>query len=316
MPDHDDGSSLHQDDPGTVDTAGARALAANVVDLSSRGLSSEVVQKAIDESEVDPSLRLQGAIDGAPVTIVKLGGKTNHFGRDVEGNELDFHATVPDTMVWLAEHPWTRDLGNATDETGWWTMYVVKDTGVDLELSFVYERDGWITTKTHVFTVTDADDVDMAIQFIDPDFYNQLMRPHVTDIVRTNGFPDFEFEHATVVTVAKTWASMHDDRLPHGDPGAVTTIEPAAPDSVGPVYFNEDVVPDMSWVASSVDGGVTWLNLPDGETYAITAEKAGETYPTVRFRVGKADRDAGVQLYIASPPDSLEGSNASPPGED
>ena len=61
---------------------------------------------------------------------------------------------------------------------------------------------------------------------------------------------------------------------------------------------------------------VVWLNLPLGQVWQVSAEKAGVTYPTVRFSIDQADIDAGVQLFIASPPDSLEGDNDSPPGED
>ena len=50
-------------------------------------------------------------------------------------------------------------------------------------------------------------------------------------------------------------------------------------------------------------------------TYFVTAEKPGVNYPTVKFNVTDADVEVGVQLYIASPPDSLEGDNESPPGE-
>ncbi|MDZ7783834.1 MAG: hypothetical protein U5K56_13160 [Halioglobus sp.] len=234
----------------------------------------------------------------------------------MEGEFLDYSATVPDTPVWIAEHPWTRERDIATDQTGWWTMYIVKDTGEDLEFSFVYDKEDRITTKSNVITVTDEDDTDLAIQYIDPDFYNVLMLPYVENMLRSNGYPNFFFRNAMVVTVGKTWASMHDDRLPHGDPGATMTIAPDQGDAVGPIYFNEDVIPDVTWSASSLDGGVVWLNLPLNTTWRVSATKPGVTYPTVRFRITEADIAAGVQLFIASPPDSLEGSNDSPPGEE
>ena len=263
----------------------------------------------------DPDVIDLSSPDGEPVTVT-LRGKTNHFGRDLDGSPLPYHATVPGTSVWIAEHPSTRALGIATDDTGWFTMRIVKDAGVDLELSLVYEKAGWITTKTNVLGVGDEDDTDLAIQYIDPDFFDQMMRPYVVDMVRTHATPDFEFGNALVVTAGKSWASMHDDRLPHGDPGATATITPAAEGAVGPIYFNEDVIPDMGWDATSVDGGIAWLNVPPGATYSVTAHKEGVRYPSVRFRVDEADREAGVQLYIASPPDSLQGDNASGPGED
>lgn len=297
------------DDNGDTGT-----LQNNVLVFTSQEVPKALLQQVIDEGEQDPSVRLSGTIVGKPITIVKLRGKTNHFGRHLDGSYIDYHATVPDTTVWLSEEPWTRDLAIKTDDTGWWTMYIVKDTGVDLEFSFIYEKEGWITTKTNVIPIRDEDDVDLAIQYIDPDFFNVLMRPFVEDMLRGNGYPNFFFENAMVVTVGKSWGSMHNDALPHGDPGATVSIAPDSGDFIGPVYFNKDVIPDVTQLDVSVDGGVTWLNMPMG-VYSVTAHKAGVNYPTVKFDLKAEDVEAGVQLYIASPPDSLEGDNDSPPGE-
>lgn len=293
------------------------SLAANVLVFVDTDVPPGLLQQVIDRSEAedDSALRLSGELFGQSVTIVKLRGKTNHFGRHLSGEYIDYHATVPDTPVWIAEYPWTSAHGIETDATGWFTMYVVKKTGEDLEFSFVYDKEDWITTKSNIITIEDEDNVDLAIQYIDPDFYRALMLPFVEGMLRAGGYPNFFFENAMVVTVGKTWGSMHDDRLPHGDPGATMTLSPEQGDFIGPIYFNEDVTPDLTWDSTSVDGGVVWLNMPRNVIYHASAQKAGVTYPTVRFNINDADVEAGVQLYIASPPDSLEGSNDSPPGE-
>jgi hypothetical protein len=75
------------------------------------------------------------------------------------------------------------------------------------------------------------------------------------------------------------------------------------------------VIPDLAQPDTSVDGGVAWLNMPVNNSYSVSAIKEGVHYPTVTFSVTEADVEAGVQLYIASPPDSLEGDNDSAPGE-
>jgi hypothetical protein len=287
----------------------------NVLVFTERDVSNATLQQLIEDGEEDPSVRLSGDIDGQPVTIVKLRGKTNHFGRDKDLQYIDYHATVPDTLIWIAEYPETRDLDIRTDDTGWWTMYIVKDAGVDLEFSFIFEKTDWITTKTNVNTIVDEDDVDFAIQYIDPYFFEFAMLPLVEGMMRGNGYPNFFFENAMVVTVGKSWGSMHDDRLPHGDPGATVSVTPMSDDIIPPIYFNKDVIPDLTQEDVSVDGGVTWLNMPQEGTYYATAHKPGVNYPTVKFTFTQADKDAGVQLYIASPPDSLEGDNDSPPGE-
>lgn len=290
-------------------------LADNVLVFTDQKIPNYYLQQAIDEGEENPAARLSGDIMGRTITIIKLSGKTNHFGRDENFEYIDYHATVPETRVWLSEYPETRELNIQTDETGWWTMYIVKDAGEELEFSFIYEKEEWITTKTNVIAFADEDDTDLAIQFIEPYFFTYAMLPLIEGMMRSNGYPNFFFENAMVVTVGKSWGSMHDDRLPHGDPGATVNISPASEDYIGPIYFNKNVIPDLNQPDVSVDGGVTWLNMPINGTYLVSAEKPGVTYPTVKFNITAADVESGVRLYIASPPDSLEGDNDSPPGD-
>jgi len=283
----------------------------NVVNLTNREIPRGVLKQISQGKMVEiPGAKSQGKNWGTGLAVVKLRGKTNHFGRDMTtGAYIDYWATVPGVRVWIAEYPQTRGLDIETDDTGWWTMYVIKYAGVDLEFSFVYEKDGWITTKSNVITVADVDDTDLAIQYIDPLYYQFAVKPYVQAV----WLGQTPFQNAMVVTVGKSWASMHDGRLPHGDPGATATASPAL--GVGPIYFNAAVLPDPGQLTTSVDGGVTWLNLPMNHTYNVTAAKDGVSYPTVRFRVNEADRDYGVELYIASPPDSVEGTNSSAPGQ-
>tara|TARA_R110001592_G_scaffold363396_2_gene687755 strand:+ start:184563 stop:185438 length:876 start_codon:yes stop_codon:yes gene_type:complete len=290
-------------------------LADNVLIFTDQEIPNFYLQEAIEEGEENPAARLSGDIMGRKITIIKLSGKTNHFGRDEDLRYIDYHATVPETRVWISEYPDTRDLNIQTDDTGWWTMYIVKDTGQELDFSFIYEKEEWITTKSNVITFADQDDTDLAIQFIDPYFFTYAMLPLVEGMMRANGYPNFFFENAMVVTVGKSWGSMHDDRLPHGDPGATVNISPVSEEYIGPIYFTKDVIPDLNQPDVSVDGGVTWLNMPINGTYLVSAEKPGVNYPTVKFKITSADVESGVQLYIASPPDSLEGDNDSPPGE-
>ena len=297
---------------------GTVQLQENILVFTDQKIPKALIQQVVDENERTPDAPLPDDLPAGKVTLVKLRGKTNHFGVDIQQSPpqyIDYHATVPETRVWIAEYPDTRDLNLLTDESGWWTMYVVKDTGVDLEFSFVFEKEGWITTKTNVNTIADEDNLDFAIQYIDPYYYEFGMLPYVEAMMRSNGYPNFFFENAMVVTVGKSWASMHDDRLPHGDPGATMTISPASDDYIGPIYFNESVIPDLSQVGTSVDGGVVWLNMALDKTYRVSADKQGVGYDTVRFDIRASDVENGVRLYIASPPDSVEGDNDSAPGE-
>jgi hypothetical protein len=283
----------------------------NVLNFTDRQVPQGVLKQISQGKTVAiASSKSSGQNWGRGLTVVKLSGKTNHFGRDMTtGAYIDYWATVPGVRVWVSDYPSTRDADIETDSTGWWTMYVIKYAGVNLEFSFVYEKDGWITTKSNAITITDEDDTDLAIQYIDPLYYQYAVKPYV-EAVWLDPVP---FQNAMVVTVGKSWASMHSDQLPHGDPGATAIASPAA--GVGPIYFNAAVFPDPGQTTTSVDGGVTWLNMPLNHTYYVTAEKDGVNYPTVKFKINETDRAYGVELYIASPPDSVTGDNSSPPGQ-
>ncbi|RJP84631.1 MAG: hypothetical protein C4518_19150 [Desulfobacteraceae bacterium] len=300
----------------------AQSAVLNFTDHQPMSLSSEskgLMHQMTAHQKHIPGAKSNGKNWGRFVSLVKLSGKINHFGIDITQTPpeyIDYHATVPGVQVWVAEYPFTKHMNILTDETGWWTIYVLKYKGEDLEFSFVYQKDGWVTTKSNVITVTDEDNTDIAIQYIDPLYYYFAMKPAVEQqISALLGFP-FTLQNAMVVTVGKSWASMHDDRLPHGDPGATVSMTPAPafPETIGPIYFNEAVQPDPTYTSTSVDGGVTWLNMPLG-TYAVTAQKPDVEYDTVTFRVTETDVTNGVELYIASPPDSVQGDNDSGPGE-
>lgn len=251
------------------------------------------------------------------LSLVKLSGKINHFGMDITQQPpryIDYHATVPGVKIWIAEMPFTKYLNIRSDNTGWWTIYVLKFQGKDLELSFVYEKEGWITTKSNKIRVTDDDNLDLAIQYIDPTYYTYGVKPMVEGMLEMILGSKISLTNAMVVTVGKSWASMHSDLLPHGDPGATAILYPLVP-AIGPIYFNEAVQPDPTWTATSVDGGVTWINVPPGE-YSVTAQKEGVKYETVKFDINESDAKNGIILYIASPPDSVQGDNDSVPGDD
>jgi hypothetical protein len=283
----------------------------NVLNFTDRAIPKGVLKQISQGKKVDiPGSRSNGKNWGTGLTVVELRGKTNHFGRDMTtGDYIDYWATVPGVAVWISEYPSTRELGIETDDTGWWTMYVIKYRGVDLEFSFVYEKEGWITTKSNAITITDDDNTDLAIQYIDPLYYTYAVKPYV-QAVWLGATP---FENAMVVTVGKSWASMHDGRLPHGDPGATAMASPAL--GLGPIYFNAAVLPDPGQLETSVDGGVTWLNMPLNHTYYVTAQKEGVSYDVVKFKIDESDLAYGVELYIASPPDSVQGDNDSAPGQ-
>lgn len=109
---------------------------------------------------------------------------------------------------------------------------------------------------------------------------------------------------ATTVS-AKGTAPYGGDAL--GVPGVTVAIEslggPALGAESGPVYFNYlkpgVIAPDRGLTATTVDGGVLYLNVPPGD-YVLSATKAGTQFTTakVRCRAG--------WLVNAAPPRGLQ----------
>lgn len=66
-----------------------------------------------------------------------------------------------------------------------------------------------------------------------------------------------------------------------GEPGAEVHIAPSLPSAQGPIYFQiaaADLIwPDPSLTATTEDGGVLFVNVPEGD-YTLTAEKAGMSF--------------------------------------
>jgi hypothetical protein len=245
--------------------------------------------------------------------VVPLGGTVFHFGLDLTQSPpvpYDFQATVAGARVWIAEAPITRRLGIRTGADGRWRVPVVKLRGVPLRVSFVYELEGYPTTKSQVFEIGADGITDVAVQFPSAAYYAAAKAQIEQQIGALIGAP-YNLRNVLVTTVGKSWASMYSTELPHGDPGVQVAIGPAAPfpASLGPVYFNEAVAPDPTLGATSVDGGVMFGNLAAGR-YVVTASKAPFSYDALTF-----DIQDDVPLYVASPPHATQGTNSSPAGQ-
>jgi len=254
------------------------------------------------------------AISPVRLQVVPVGGTVFHFGLDLSQSPpvpFPFQSTVSGVRVWIAELPITRALNIRSDAGGNWRFPAIKIQGTPLRMSFVYERDGYPTTKSQVFEIGDAGITDVAVQFPTTAYFLAAKGQIEQQIGALIGAP-YSLKNVLVTTVGKSWASMFSPRLPHGDPGVQVAISPAIqfPASLGPVYFNESVAPDPTLTSTSVDGGVLFGNLAKG-SHTITASKAPFSYAPLTFVV-----QDGIQLYVASPPHATQGTNdAPPPGE-
>jgi hypothetical protein len=278
-------------------------------DAESPGGADDAIEKvyegALTISQAETACR-------CALETVRLGGTVYHFGLDLSQTPpvpYPFQSTVAGARVWIAEAPITRKLNIHADGAGRWSLTAVKLKGHPVPISFVYEHDGYVTTKAPVLEVADTAITDLAVQFPSAAYFALAKADIEQKIGGLIGAP-YTLRNVLVTTVGKAWASMYNPALPHGDPGATVTASPAVqfPASVGPIYFNEAVAPDPSLAATSVDGGVMFGNLPAGET-TITATKAPFQYTALTFRI-----QDDIGLYIASPPHATQGTNSSGPG--
>ncbi len=102
-----------------------------------------------------------------------------------------------------------------------------------------------------------------------------------------------------VSTVTEKGKSLYNAWPRHGIEGATVHSSPELPESRGPVYFNDFVLPDRSRKETSVDGGVIFVNVPPGD-YRLTATKEGHSFSAARIKCTPGT------LVNASPPWGLQ----------
>lgn len=279
------------------------------------------------EKEVATTLR-KSTCTG--IEIVCIGGKVRNFGWNMLTTPP---APKPLTgiqgvKVWFAEYPFTKLLNITTDKDGMWKVFVIKKKGQNIQLSFLYEKNHYtseterlvfpqglpetwskVTIKSNVHTIGSESITDCALQMPDEIFLFYAKSGLESGISHLIGTP-YTINNLAVATVGKAWASIYDERLPHGDPGCTVILDPAPMSPVqGPVYFDETVTPNPTVRSTSVDGGVLFNNLTPG-TYTMTAQKVPYSYDEIIFNV-----EQSINVYIASPPHAIQGTNTSGPGE-
>ena len=245
--------------------------------------------------------------------VVPIGGTVFHFGLDLTQSPpafFPFQSTIAGARVSIAEVPLTKLLNIRSKADGQWAFNAIKVKGTPLRASFVYELAGYQTTKSPVIEIGSAGITDLAAQVPTAAYFGLAKVAIEQQIAALIGTP-YTLNNVLVTTVGKSWASMYNPVTPHGDPGVQVAIDPPTqfPLSVGPLYFNEDVVVDATLTATSVDGGVFFGNLPTGR-HTITASKAPFSYDALTFTI-----QDGISLYVASPPHATQGTNSSPAGE-
>ncbi|MGD8316482.1 MAG: hypothetical protein PVH21_08340 [Myxococcales bacterium] len=169
-------------------------------------------------------------------------------------------------------------------------FFILEDLPANQEITLVLEAEDYPTTHTKTFVLTDSDVEEVTFQVPALSLYDAL--------ALAIGATLSEDKCQLVSTVTILGGSLY---LPgaHGEAGATVAIDPPDDNADGPIYFNEDVIPDRSWTETSSDGGIVFVNTEPGD-YILSATKAGVVFESVKLKCR-----AGV-LANASPPHALQ----------
>ena len=179
------------------------------------------------------------------------------------------------------------ELSTTTEADG---FFLIEGLPVGADATFVLEAEGFPKAHTKTFRVPDSPLQRVTFQIPPDDIFGAL---EVIAGVET----DPERCHL-VSTVTVVGRSIYDPGA-HGEEGALVSSDPPIGLESGPIYFNENVLPDRSVSATSNDGGVLFTNVPPGD-YTLTATKPGVEIEAVRLKCRP-----GI-LVNASPPYGLQ----------
>ncbi len=149
-------------------------------------------------------------------------------------------------------------LFTITDSDG---AFTVEQLPVGSEATFVLSHENHPLTYTKTFTIPPHDIDDLTFQIPDWELYHAL-----EDFIGITSDPS----KCQIVSTFTRYGKTIGDPGAHGEPGALLTVEPAGGAEEGPIYFNDQVLPDRTRSYSSIDGGVLLVNVEPGD-YTLTA---------------------------------------------
>lgn len=209
-------------------------------------------------------------------------------GATVSGDAFAFNegvdARVAGARVWVLEDPSRETM---TDATG---HFVFEGLPIDSDVTLVMDHPDYVPIQTGTLRLGAEGAERVTFQAVPPNVYDALsaLLSLTPDPTRCQ----------MVTTVTRIGRSVYDPGA-HGEAGVTVTIDPPLPAESGPVYFNSMVFPDRTLTETSDDGGVLFVNVPEGE-YTWTAHEDG-----VMFRQVRMQCRPGV-LVNASPPWGLQ----------
>ena len=192
-----------------------------------------------------------GGCGGEGTATASVGGIAWGFKLPPAGYDLIANATIS-----VLEMPELSTRSNAEGE------FTIEGIPVGSQATFVLEHSNYPLTYTKTHTIT-ADIDDLTFQVPDRGLYSVIeIRLGITS----------DPDKCQMVSTFTRFGKTIGDSGPHGEPGAVATID--VPDGSvlgdGPIYFGDNVVPDRSRTYSSLDGGVLIVNSDPGD-YTLTA---------------------------------------------
>jgi len=150
------------------------------------------------------------------------------------------------------------ELETTSDEDG---AFTIEGVPVGAQATLVLEHPNHPLTYTKTHTVPDRDLDDLTFQIPTNGLFFLIEAGLMIDA------DPAKCQMVTTLTrVGKTIGSPG----AHGEPGAIVSVAPMDNAEEGPIYFNDDVLPDRSRSYSSLDGGVLFLNVDPGD-YTLSA---------------------------------------------
>ncbi|NUP13387.1 MAG: carboxypeptidase regulatory-like domain-containing protein [Polyangiaceae bacterium] len=242
-------------------------------------------EKCGDLRVVEPEVCDEGEDNGKPghcradcsgiAELVTIEGDVLAFMTEVQGERIE-GATVS-----IVEHP------EMSVVTGADAHFRFEGLEEGTAVTLLVEHPDFKTTQTATITLGPNGVDPFSIQVVPNSLFNAL-----SSLVP---LPVEEDKYCVIATtVARLGGSLY-VYLRQGAAGAAVSLDPPVSAESGPIYFNENVLPDPDQPATSKDGGVLFYRVPPGD-YVMTAQRPDTLLNEVRFQCR-----AGV-IVNAGPP--------------
>ncbi len=175
------------------------------------------------------------------------------------------YGVIADATLSILEMPGIETTSDAEGE------FAFEALPAGEQATFVLTAEGFPEAQTKTFTLPEEDLDWVTFQVPDNDLFALIAASLGVN-------PSAEFcQMVTTVTVV---GKMIADEGSHGEEGATVSSDPEIEAASGPIYFNEDVLPDPERTESSDDGGILFTNVPPG-VYTLSAHKDGVDFESV-----------------------------------